>query len=381
MEKAFSFFLLIVLLLLHYVMASSAMTKTNITTDQLALLSLKSQIISDPSHFLNESWIPREFGNLSFLVCVDLGSNNFHGNLPQEMQRLHRLKFLDLSSTASAGRFPLGMKVLSIQCNYLTGSIPLSVFNISRIEIIAFTGNSLSGSLHNGLCNGIPILQGLYLSENKLHGQMPTSLSNFSHLQILSLSYNEFDGPIHSEIGRLSNLQMLELGSNQFTGEIPKEKSNLVELEVLNLGFNSFSGSLDMETFNISGLRIIDLSFNNLSGSLTPNLGSILPSIEELYLNNLTNLVGIIPHSMSNCSKLTRLELSINKLAGLIPNSLGSLAHLQYLTLAANNLTSDSSLSFLTSLTNCRNLTALSLSLNPLNGMLPAFTGNLSTSL
>ncbi|KAM3239300.1 hypothetical protein P3L10_014334 [Capsicum annuum] len=58
MEKAFSSFLLIVLLLLHYVMASSAMTKTNITTDQLALLSLKSQIISDPSHFLDESWSP-----------------------------------------------------------------------------------------------------------------------------------------------------------------------------------------------------------------------------------------------------------------------------------------------------------------------------------
>ncbi|PHT91126.1 hypothetical protein T459_06239 [Capsicum annuum] len=29
--------------------------------------------------------IPREFGNLSFLVSLDMGSNNFHGNLPQEM--------------------------------------------------------------------------------------------------------------------------------------------------------------------------------------------------------------------------------------------------------------------------------------------------------
>ncbi|XP_047259640.1 probable LRR receptor-like serine/threonine-protein kinase At3g47570, partial [Capsicum annuum] len=117
------------------------MTQTNTTTDQLALLSLKSQIMSDPFHFLDESWSPavsvchwigvtcgsrnqrvkslnlsnmalagritREFGNLTFLVSLDLGSNNFHGNLPQEMTRLRRLKFLDLSSTASAGRFPL----------------------------------------------------------------------------------------------------------------------------------------------------------------------------------------------------------------------------------------------------------------------------------
>ncbi|PHU19050.1 hypothetical protein BC332_10201, partial [Capsicum chinense] len=112
-------------------MASSVMTQTNITTDQLALLSLKSQIISDPFHFLDKSWsptifvchwvgvtcgsrhqrvmslnlsnmaltgkIPREFGNLSFLVSLDLGSNNFQGNLPQEMTSLRRLKFLDLS--------------------------------------------------------------------------------------------------------------------------------------------------------------------------------------------------------------------------------------------------------------------------------------------
>ncbi|KAM3287822.1 hypothetical protein P3S67_021252 [Capsicum chacoense] len=40
MEKAFSSFLLTVLLFLHYAMASSAMTYTNGTTDQLALLSL-----------------------------------------------------------------------------------------------------------------------------------------------------------------------------------------------------------------------------------------------------------------------------------------------------------------------------------------------------
>ncbi|KAM3394383.1 hypothetical protein P3S68_003385 [Capsicum galapagoense] len=136
-----------------------------------------------------------------------------------------------------------------------------------------------------------------------------------------------------------------------------------------------------MEIFNISGLREMSLTNNSLSGSLPPNIGSILPSIERLYLNNLTNLVGTIPHSISNCSKLTILELSHNKLTGLIPNSLGYLTHLQYLILGGNYLTNDSSLGFLTSLTNCRNLEFLDISFNPLNGMLPASTGNLSISL
>ncbi|PHT63595.1 hypothetical protein T459_32530 [Capsicum annuum] len=164
-------------------------------------------------------------------------------------------------------------------------------------------------------------------------------------------------------------------------GEIPKEISNLVELEELDLADNSFSGQLDMEIFNISGLRIIDLTDNNISGSLPPNIGCILPNIEELYLNDLTNLVGTIPHSISNCSKLTILDLAGNKLTSLIPKSLGYLTHLQILILEEKNLTSDSSFSFLSSLTSCRNLTLLVRSFNPLNGVLPASMGNLSTSL
>ncbi|KAM3239189.1 hypothetical protein P3L10_014223 [Capsicum annuum] len=136
-----------------------------------------------------------------------------------------------------------------------------------------------------------------------------------------------------------------------------------------------------MAIFNISGLRVISLTNNNLSGSLPSNMCSILPNIETLLLSNLTNLVGTIPHSISNCSNPSILDLSSNKLTGLIPNSLGYLTHLQLLHLGRNNLTSDSSLSFLTSLTNCRNLTLLSLSFNPLMGLLPASVGNLSTSL
>ncbi|XP_059307998.1 receptor kinase-like protein Xa21 [Lycium ferocissimum] len=91
-----------------------------------------------------------------------------------------------------------------------------------------------------------------------------------------------------------------------------------------------------------------------------------------------------MPYSLANCSKLTVLDLSLNKLSGSIPNSLGDLTLLETLNLMENNLSSDQSsqeLSFLTSLTNCRNLKDPSLSFNPLNGMLPASVGNLSTSL
>ncbi|KAM3239195.1 hypothetical protein P3L10_014229 [Capsicum annuum] len=63
-----------------------------------------------------------------------------------------------------------------------------------------------------------------------------------------------------------------------------------------------------------------------------------------------------IPHSISNCSKLT----------GLIPNSLGYLTHLQILNLGRNNLTSDSF-----------SLLDLVLSGNNLVGSIPTSIGNL----
>ncbi|KAH0652449.1 hypothetical protein KY289_030127 [Solanum tuberosum] len=412
------------------------MTQTNVTTDQSALLSLKFQIISDPFHLLDESWspaisvchwvgvtcgshhkrvtslnisnmdligkIPSDFGNLTSLVSLDLSSNNFYGKLPQEMAHLRRLSFngpitlslfsnistlqtLDLTYNSLDGQIPkeignlenlrlsgnkfigsippslsnasmlmtlelslnfLGgnipeeigklqnLKLLSIESNQLTGSIPFSIFNISGIEIIAFTNNTLSGNLPYDMCNCLPMLEMLYLSDNKLYGHMP----------------------------------VLVLNHNNLIGSFPREVGNLTELQILDLADN-----------NLTGMREIQVTFNNVTGTLPLNIGSTLPNIEVIHLGNL-NLYGTIPHSLSNCSKLTSLDLSLNRLTGMIPNSLGSLTHLQSLSLAINNLMGDSTLSFLTSLSNCRDLKILFLSLNPLYGVLPESIGNLSST-
>ncbi|KAH0672173.1 hypothetical protein KY284_023260 [Solanum tuberosum] len=250
---------------------------------------------------------PRDFGNLTFLVSLDLSGNNFQGNLPQEMARLCRLKFIGLSFNNFNGEFLIFLEF---------------------------------GNLVN--------LEKLDIARNKITGSFPISVFNISSLQELLLRRNNLKGSLPREIGNLTKMHILQLDQNIFTGEIPKEIRNLVELEELNLWDNRFGGPLDIEIFNISGL---------------------------------TNLVGTIPHSITNCSKLTILELSYNKLTGFIPNSLGYLTRLQVLNLEGNSLTTDSFLNFLTSLTNCRNLINLILSFNPLNDMLPVSIGNLSTSL
>ncbi|KAI8001067.1 putative LRR receptor-like serine/threonine-protein kinase [Camellia lanceoleosa] len=129
----------------------------------------------------------------------------------------------------------------------------------------------------------------------------------------------------------------------------------------------------------------MSLTGNNLLGNLPSSIGLWLPNFNVLYLGG-NNLIGIIPESISNASKLTSLDLGNNAFTGSIPKSLGNLRPLQSLNFQGNNLTSGSSssspeLSFLTSLVNCKNLKVLSITRNPLDGILPTTIGNLSASL
>ncbi|XP_071918301.1 uncharacterized protein [Coffea arabica] len=469
--------------------------------------------------------VPPEVGNLSFLVSLDMGSNYFHGNLPQELSRLRRLKFISLSSNNFTGAIPMwvghfpelqvlalynndftglipssisnlsklehldfrgnslrgqipeqignlqSLKFLNLESNQLTGSIPLSIFNISTMEKVGFTFNNLSGTLPVYLCRHLPNLSRIALSFNQIHGQIPSSLSQCSQLEMLSLSDNNFSGSIPKEIGNLEMLEGLYLGTNnlqglipreignlrnlkefgiernQITGSIPREIGNLTELtlivfahnfltgtrlhlisdiskimfhnilnllfpgslriytchfhlhyligvipeemsnlhklEALYLIFNELNGSIPVGIFNLSTLSVVSLGFNHLTGNLPSNIGYQWPNLEKFHLDG-NNIGGIMPASIVNCSKLTILSLPGNRFTGSIPNSIGNLELLESLFLSDNNLTSDPTsleLEFLTSLTNCKHLKTLELAENPLNGVLPASIGNLSTSL
>ncbi|XP_059630417.1 probable LRR receptor-like serine/threonine-protein kinase At3g47570 [Cornus florida] len=225
--------------------------------------------------------------------------------------------------------------------NNFTDSIPPTIFNISSQQIIDFSLNGISGNLRVDVCNHLPKLEELQLQHNELNGLIPS-------------------------------------------GEIPEEIGNL-RLEELVLQYNYSTGPIPAAIFNISTLwKRLDLVGNHLSGNLPSDIGHSLPNLGGLFLAE-NNLTGVVPHSISNASNLTILELSFNTFTGSIPHSLGDIRSFEILNLAENNFVSESSssseLSFLTSLTNCRNLRHLGLGGNPLNGKLPISTGNFSTSL
>ncbi|XP_015167937.1 brassinosteroid LRR receptor kinase-like [Solanum tuberosum] len=129
------------------------------------------------------------FGDLSFLVSIDLSLNNFHGELPSEFSHLRRLGEVDLSYNNFTGEIPIGLatpprlKRLSFGFDEsLNGSNVLSILSISTLEYLDLGNAGLTGDIPSDLCHHVPRLQALGLDSNVLSGRIPRTISKCSEL-------------------------------------------------------------------------------------------------------------------------------------------------------------------------------------------------------
>ncbi|XP_027111974.2 uncharacterized protein [Coffea arabica] len=333
--------------------------------------------------------IPSWVGSFQQLRHFSLKNNSFTGFISPSISNMSKLETLILQVNSLQGAIPMEigklkkLKRIALDYNQLSGFLPLGMFNISSLEVIALQNNSLSGSLPSSICPRLHGLTWLDLGVNKLSGVIPPSLSECSKLQVLRLGGNKLSGVIPEGFGNLTALVDLRLTSNKLIGSIPHEFGRLKHLEILALDFNSLTGSIPAQIFNLSTLQVLDLSNNPLSGRLPSSTGYGLINLEGLYLFS-NEFDGVIPASISNASKLTILGFAANRFSGPVPNSLGSLRLLRKLYLDDNHLTTEPSsreLGFINYLTNCKHLEHLSFGDNPLHGFLPMSVGNLSTSM
>ena len=139
---------------------------------------------------------------------------------------------------------------------------------------------------------------GLRLHRAGLSGTIPLELVNLVKLQRLSLGGNQLSGSIPAELGQLQNLEMLSLIDNQLSGSIPAELGQLQNLEMLNLGDNQLSGSIPAELGQLQQLEVLNLSDNQLSGSIPAELGQ-LQNLKGLWLDN-NSLTGCVPPALLN---------------------------------------------------------------------------------
>ncbi|KAK8972098.1 hypothetical protein V6N11_061906 [Hibiscus sabdariffa] len=163
--------------------ATLSANSPNISTDQSALLVLKSHITHDPHNLLATNWshstsvcnwigipcgsrhhrvtaldlssmdltgtIPSQLGNLSFLVSLNIRNNSFHGSLPIELTNLHRLKYLNFGNNSFNGEIPswfgylAQLQSLYLYMNNFSGVIPSTLANLSKLEQLILSKNNL----------------------------------------------------------------------------------------------------------------------------------------------------------------------------------------------------------------------------------------------
>ena len=140
----------------------------------------------------------------------------------------------------------------------------------------------------NGRVTGECVTQ-LWLSGNRLKGELPAEMGSLLSLAELDLSNNQLSGEIPAQLGSLLNLQLLDLSDNQLSGEIPAQLGSLLNLQLLDLSDNQLSGEIPAQLGGLPTLQRLDLSDNQLSGEIPAELGNI----PTLYLdgNRLTGRV------------------------------------------------------------------------------------------
>ncbi|KAL6602911.1 hypothetical protein ACP70R_043272 [Stipagrostis hirtigluma subsp. patula] len=321
--------------------------------------------------------------NLTFVEMIHLPNNRLSGKIPPELGDLRMLRYLNLSSNSLSGNIPSSIGLipsilyLDLASNGLTGQLPESLATSSSLQVLKLGQNNLAGKIPPVFFNSSSIVR-IDLHQNQFTGSIPPVPRIMLTLQYINFMSNSLSGSIPPSLGNISSLLYLYLEDNDLIGDIPESLGHIQGLLALTLAVNRLSGQVPLSLYNTSTLVYLDLRHNLLAGRLPDNIGNLLPNIQTLILQD-NKFEGTIPASFANATSLETIDLANNSFSGAIP-SLGSLLNLTYLDFSINHV-HDQDWSFLSSLSNCTQLTRLGLMSNNIEGNLPRSIGSLPSKL
>ncbi|GLT54427.1 hypothetical protein SLA2020_276260 [Shorea laevis] len=272
--------------------------------------------------------IPEELWTLTFLSNLNLGQNYLTGNLPASIRNLTRMEYLELPK--ELGELTK-LKSLSFSSNNFSGSLPSELGNLVNLEQIS----GVSGEIPSTFAK-LRNLQTVWGSDTELTGRIPDFIGNWSMLLVLRLQGNSFQGPIPSTFSSLTSLTELrisDLSNGSSSLAFIKDMKSLNSL----LRNNNISDSIPSNIGEYQKLTQLDLSFNNITGQIPDSLFN-LSSLSYLFLGN-NKLNGTLPTQKR--ANLLNIDLSYNNLMGSFPSWISEQS-LQ-LNIVSNNFTIESS--------------------------------------
>ncbi|XWS43217.1 hypothetical protein CRYUN_Cryun16bG0083600 [Craigia yunnanensis] len=166
----------------------------------------------------------------SSVTILTVPQLNLSGCLGQ-LDNLHNLKHLDVSSNNIQGEIPYGLPPnvihINMACNNLSKNIPHSLPFLTNLRHLNLSHNFLSGPIGD-VFTSLQSLKTMDLSKNKFTGDLPKSFGSLTNLTALFLQNNNFTGSV-VYLAELP-LTYLNLEDNHFSGIIPKQFQSIPNL-------------------------------------------------------------------------------------------------------------------------------------------------------
>lgn len=148
------------------------------TEEDSSVLTTKDEVkLSGELAFLNQTLqkidlrgnhitgtIPHSFGSLGVLRVLNVYDNSIVGSVPDVLYNILGLEYLNLSRNNLSGYISdlIGnfkhLKVLAMSYNEnITGTLPVEIKQMNKVETLSFNGLNLNGSVPSGICDIISL--------------------------------------------------------------------------------------------------------------------------------------------------------------------------------------------------------------------------------
>ncbi|GKV25799.1 hypothetical protein SLEP1_g35189 [Rubroshorea leprosula] len=222
---------------------------------------------------------------------------NLTGTLGGQLDNLHNLKHLDVSSNKILGeippRLPPNATHINLACNNLTRYIPQSLSFLTYLRHLNLSHNLLSGPVGN-VFSGLKNLKEMDLSYNNFTGDLPDSFESLKNLTKLFLHNNKFTG----SVVYLAELPLTDLNieDNHFSGLIPEQFRSIPNLWIWGNKFD-IASNYPPWTFPLVNVPILQ----NISGPPSTQSSAIedYPSPEVSGANKKRLSPGAIGSTVS----------------------------------------------------------------------------------
>lgn len=214
----------------------------------------------------------------------------------------------------------------------LVGSLPESIADISQLQTLIVSHNSIMNTIPSVIGNLINLTE-FVIYHNCFTGSIPSDISNLQNLSVLDMGANCLTGSIPTEFGLLTNLVAFMVNKNDLLGTMPSEIGYMSKLLVLLLHENDFYGTVPSTYSNLKSLEALDISHSEITGPLNIEFGA---DLTYAFIGD-NHLSGTFPEQICTCTKLVHLSIDNMLLVGTLPTCLGSFLKMTYLH-PSNNL-------------------------------------------